>query len=66
MMIAFGILAGVVAVELILFQAAVQVVKSHDDYLRREAVAVWVLWNVAVLVPTGILVAFSLAAKRNP
>ncbi len=39
-MIAAVIAAVILAVEAIVFQAAVQLVKSHDDYLWNEAVTV--------------------------
>jgi hypothetical protein len=47
-------IAVILAVEAIFFQAAVQMVKSHDDYLWNEAVTVWVILNIAVILPPAV------------
>ncbi len=56
MMIAVAIVAVILAVEAILFHAAVQLVKSHDDYLWNEAVTVWGILNLALIIPSAVAV----------
>jgi len=63
--IAVGIIAGVLAVEPVLFHYAVELVRSHDDYLWNEAVTVWVILNIALSLPTGMTIAIVRAAMRD-
>ncbi len=64
-MIVVGVVAVILAVEPILFRAAVQLVKSHDDYLWNEAVTVWVILNIALLLPIVLSAACARAAMRD-
>jgi len=64
-MIVVVVVAVILAVEAILFQAAVQLVKSHDDYLWNEAVTVWVILNIALLLPIVLSAACARAAMRD-
>jgi hypothetical protein len=65
LMIAVGIVAMVLAVEPFLFHYAVELVKSHDDYLWNEAVTVWVILNIALLLPIVWSAAIARAVMRD-
>ena len=64
-MLAVGIVAVVLAVEAFLFHHAVELVDSHDDYLWDEAVTVWVILNIALSLPTGLLAAIVRAGMQD-
>jgi hypothetical protein len=62
LMIALGIAAFVLALEPFFFHYAVELVKSHDEYLWDEAVMVWVILNVLFGTSAAILALFLRAA----
>jgi hypothetical protein len=65
LMSAVASIAVILAVEAIFFQAAVQMVKSHDEYLLNEAVTVWVILNIAIILPAVWAAACARAALRD-
>jgi hypothetical protein len=65
MMIALGIVAVVLATERLLFDYAVSLVESHNDYLWHEAVTVWVILNIALSLPIGTSAAIVRAAMKD-
>ena len=56
-MIAVGIFAVLLAVEPFLFRQAVELVKSHDEYILKEAILAWVILNIGLSVPIGFIAA---------
>jgi hypothetical protein len=65
MMIALGIVAVALATERLLFQYAVSLVSSHNEYLWHEAVTVWVILNIALSLPIGLLAAIFWVAMKD-
>ena len=65
-MIAVGVFALLLAVEPFLFHQAVELVKSHDEYLLDEAILAWVILNIALFVPIGIIAGIIAAAVFGP
>jgi hypothetical protein len=65
-LIAVGVFAVLLAVEPFLFHQAVELVKSHDEYLLDEAILTWVILNIALFVPIGILAGIIAAAIFGP
>jgi len=65
MMIALGIVAVVLATERLLFHYAVSLVRSHNEYLWHEAVAVWVVLNIALSLAMEMSGAIVRAALRD-
>jgi len=57
MMIAVAAVALVLAVERFLYRSATRAVSSHaeSDYIWGEAVTVWLILNVALLVHVGMI-----------
>src|SRR5262249_52293878 len=66
LMIAVGILAGVLALEPVLFHCAAEEVRSGDEhYIWGEAVTVWVVLNVALSLPIGLAAMLVWASVRS-
>jgi hypothetical protein len=58
LMIAVGIVAPVLAVEPVLFHHAAEEVRSGDaDYIWGEAVTVWLILNILLSIPIGVVAA---------
>jgi hypothetical protein len=64
-MTALGALAAILAMERPLFQYAVSLVTSHNEYLWDEAVTVWVILNIALSLPIALSVAIVRAATKD-
>jgi hypothetical protein len=64
-MVTVGIVAVLLAAERFLFDCAVELVKSHDEYLRDEAVTVWAILNIPLSLLVWMTTAFVRAAGRD-
>jgi hypothetical protein len=64
-MIIVAIVAAVLAVQPLVIHYAVELVRSHDDYLWNEAVTVWGILNIALVLSIGLPAAMVLAAMRD-
>jgi hypothetical protein len=55
-LVAVGLVAVLLVLEPLLFHGAVGMVKSHDKYLLREAVPVWIVLNVIFIgIPAAMI-----------